>query len=445
MAIKVPIAEERIQTQTPSGVPVARPSAPTGAAFGAEVAESEGRIANAVSHAGDVFASHLLERQKLDADQSGYDSAQRYQAALTAKLHGDGEADVPDPLNPKSTVKIPAALLNRRGNQATINGGILNDLRGSEPSIRASVLAPLKNSPHALRVASRQIDSYYSQAENQVISHQASQDSAAKISAYSAKVNNDTNSMATVVDGADFNKRWHDEGGVAEAISNLGSFSGMLPDKIQELQEKKIAEATDIAVMAKIKQTGSPVAAMLLLNEIKGLPTKDYESTKFKITSQGEAIQRQQEREIVLSQKKNASNYATMALNHMLSQQDIDTALAQGAEGDPKGIDKESYNTLKTLITSKPYEAEVRVRSKLFFGMPEKFFAIQDPENKGDVIPKATFQQISEFRNAALEAYHAGTITRPEVDGKLKKTQEMFDNAAAGFISEDHKNGQAIW
>jgi hypothetical protein len=119
----------------------------------------------------------------------------------------------------------------------------------------------------------------------------------------------------------------------------------------------------------------------------------------------------------------------------------LENLRAAGLKKDPSGITKEAYNWAKKYMESDPYAASKAKRMELSFGIPQEFFLI-DTNADGVVDKDIKFADVSNYRDAVLDAYLLGSITKFEMDAKIAATDKVFNN---GIATESFRNGQRIW
>lgn len=434
--MRVPEAEQHVRTQGPNE-PSPNFSAPVRDAFGAQVNEAGAKLGANITALGNVLAAHVEKRMEWDAKQAGYEAGQEFDKTMQDAMYGDGTTTYDDPQT-KEPVTITKALMGRRLNEALVNGGAVVDFDRQAASAQAKFLEPLKGNPVAYREALQRIDNSREAKRNSVIAHQAAQDTAAKIYTFKSAQETQLADMFNATD-ADVNERIHGKGGIVDTANTLEAYTG-------QPQEKRVGEAAENFAMARLAQTGSADAAINALGLVRDLPKQDYENILFKINNKAAAIQRAKEQAVEVSQNQTGSKFAQKVISFSTSPKELDNARALGATGDPNGLNEKDYHQLKELVNQKPYQAELRKRNALSYAVHDAFFAIQDKNVPTEqVSPKATFEQIANYRNAMLQAQNAGAFSKEAATSKLKKTEEYFDNAVKGYITQDHPNGQAIW
>ena len=438
MGIKVPLAQENVGPAT--GVaPVQKFSAPPQEAFGGSVAAAGQKAGQAIAGVGDIITQHAQQKMYWDAQEATYDASQRGNLGFQDLLYGEGKAKYKDSQT-KQEYEIERGLMNRKLREATVNGGVASEFREKSEAVKAQILEPLKNNPYVYRSTLKSLNSMQEAAYNRVIAHQASEDNAAKVYTFKSNLETQIADIGNSRNADEVNFRLHEPGMIVDTTARIEAFTG-IP------QEKRIGEAVEIAVMSKLQTSGSLEEAQAMLDGVKGVPKRDYDSILFKLKNKSAAIQEQAEKVINVAQKSYATSLYSKAADNTLTPEEVEDAVVRGGKGLPNGIDSGDAGHLKSVMGTKRYKAALSKRKQLNFQIPEQYFLIQDSDDvhNGGIDDKTTFDQISNFRNAAAEAYQQGAITKGEFDNKMKRTETAFTNATKGFITEDHENGQAVW
>ena len=117
---------------------------------------------------------------------------------------------------------------------------------------------------------------------------------------------------------------------------------------------------------------------------------------------------------------------------------------ALGAANQPGGISDGTASALTRYINDPIVQAKAEERNALMYAIPEKFFSIDADEDQ-EADKGTTLEKIAGFRNAALDAYQNGQISKEQLAEKFRATEDVFQAGIQGVASQGHKNGQVAW
>lgn len=117
---------------------------------------------------------------------------------------------------------------------------------------------------------------------------------------------------------------------------------------------------------------------------------------------------------------------------------------ALGAAKQPGGISDGVASSLIRYINDPVVQTQAEERNALMYAIPEKYFDIDADEDQ-EADKDARFEKIAGFRNAALDAYQNGAISKEQLTEKFNATEAVFQFGLKGVFSQEHKNGQVAW
>jgi hypothetical protein len=117
---------------------------------------------------------------------------------------------------------------------------------------------------------------------------------------------------------------------------------------------------------------------------------------------------------------------------------------ALGSAKQPGGISDGVASSLIRYINDPVVQENAESRNALMYAIPEKYFDIDSDEDQ-EADKDARFEKIAGFRNAALDAYQSGAISKEQLTEKFNATEQVFQSGLKGVFSQEHKNGQVAW
>lgn len=249
--MKVPIKQESVETNSGVGaVQTPQFTRPPADAFGANVAQAQGQIGQAVQQAGEVLQNHMVKRYQQQQDEKAYSLTQQAEEAYTQKLYSDEDIDYTDP-ETGQTRKIKSGVMRRNLHDA--HGAAL-EVKTYKDAATKQFLDPYKKSPYIYNQVRRGLDTVADNAYTKAITHEANESDKAMKFTYTSAFEKKMQQMGIAENDAEAERMLTEHNGVLETGKYVEGLGG-------GPQDGNVSKGVENYVINQVRENGDTTAA----------------------------------------------------------------------------------------------------------------------------------------------------------------------------------------